>query len=143
MTSLVASTCRWNTTDGKQPKGDGQFYTTWTVRVEKVLKGDAKPGDLVGFRWVGGTVKSREGLTRLEGNDYPRLSKDAEVIMLGTTDTGMPNTSGLPGYWLLAGGYSAFRSQSGSFVRVINAGGEQDANSTTVEEIEGLLPQRG
>ena len=136
-------TARWNTADGKQPKRDGQFYTTWTVRVEKVLKGNVRPGDLVSFRWTGGTVESGGGLTRLEGNDYPQLSKGAEVIVFGTADTVMPNTSGLPGCWLLAGGYSAFRSQDGSFVRMITAGGQQDANTTTLEQIEGLLPQHG
>jgi hypothetical protein len=136
-------TARWNTSDSKQPKGGGGFYTTWTVRVEKAVSGGAKPGGLVAFRWEGGTVDADGGLTRLQGNDYPQLSKGMEVIVFGTTDTVMPNTSGLPGYWLLAGGYSVFRLQDGSFVRAITAGGEGVANTATLEEIEGLLPQHG
>jgi hypothetical protein len=42
----------------QDPDGDGvsQPWTAITVRVEEVLKGPKKPGDLVTFRQIGGTV---------------------------------------------------------------------------------------
>ena len=100
-------TARWNSADGKQwkPKSAAegpQFYTTWIIRVDEVLKGSAKVGDLVDFRYVGGTVDFNGHRAHYVGNDYPDLSKDDQVIVFGITKTTMQNTAGLPGFWLLA-----------------------------------------
>jgi hypothetical protein len=141
-------TARWNSADGEhwKPKSatEGpQFYTTWIIRVDEVLKGSAKVGDLVDFRYVGGTVDFNGHRAHYVGNDYPDLSKDDQVIVFGIAKTNMQNTAGLPGFWLLAGGLSVFRLEGGRFVRVVEAGGAGVSNVTSIDGIRESLDHPG
>ena len=141
-------TARWNSADGKQwkPKSAAegpQFYTTWIIRVDEALKGSAKVGDLVDFRYVGGTVDFNGHRAHYVGNDYPDLSKDDQVIVFGIAKTTMQNTAGLPGFWLLAGGLSVFRLEDGQFVRVVEGGGAGVSNVTSIDAIRESLDHPG
>jgi hypothetical protein len=141
-------TACWNSADGKQwipksPDEGPQFYTTWTVAVEEVLKGTVAAGDLVPFRFVGGTVEFNGRYAHYVGNDYPEMLAGDEVIIFGTTETRIQNTSDLPGYWILAG-FAVFRlDENGRFVRMVPGNGPEGTDQTTIETIKYFVDHPG
>ncbi len=135
---------RWNSPDGKPWQSTNsneaaQFYTTWTIEAQEVLKGGAHVGQRLLFHAQGGTVEMNGRVAHYVGNDFPEMTKGDEVIIFGRTESPVWGTENLPGLWIPAGFFAFAKGKDGTFQRLVEGYGPVGSDTVTPDEVRSMI----